>query len=60
MLTIIGVLVIMTAITGFIWNQIKKQPDVVIMGGDSKNGGNLTNSLIQAEMAKQLINKKNN
>ena len=35
-------------------------PDVVIMGGDSKSGGSLTNSLIQAEMAKQLINKKNN
>ena len=32
-------------------------PQVVIMGGDGKNGGNLTNSLIQAEMAKQLINK---
>lgn len=35
-------------------------PDVVIMGGDSKSGGSLTNSLIQAEMAKQLINKKDN
>ncbi len=33
-------------------------PGVVIMGGDSK-GGNLTNSLIQAEMAKQLLGKKN-
>ena len=32
-------------------------PQVVIMGQDGKNGGNLTNSLIQAEMAKQLINK---
>lgn len=32
-------------------------PDVVIMGGDSK-GGSLTNSLIQAEMAKKLINKE--
>ena len=32
-------------------------PQVVINGSD-KNGGSLTNSLIQAEMAKQLINKK--
>lgn len=32
-------------------------PQVVIMGGDGKNGGSLTNSLIQAEMAKQLIQK---
>jgi regulator of protease activity HflC (stomatin/prohibitin superfamily) len=33
-------------------------PQVVIMGQDGKNGGgNLTNSLIQAEMAKNLINK---
>jgi regulator of protease activity HflC (stomatin/prohibitin superfamily) len=33
-------------------------PQVVIMGQDGKNGsGNLTNSLIQAEMAKKLINK---
>jgi len=34
-------------------------PGVVIMGGNSKGGNNLTNSLIQAEMAKQLLNKKN-
>ena len=32
-------------------------PEVVIMGGDSKSGGSLTNSLIQAEMAKQILNK---
>jgi hypothetical protein len=32
-------------------------PEVVIMGQDGKSGGNLTNSLIQAEMAKQLIQK---
>jgi hypothetical protein len=32
-------------------------PQVVINGSD-KNGGSLTNSLIQAEMAKQLIQKK--
>jgi hypothetical protein len=32
-------------------------PQVVIMGGDSKSGGSLTNSLIQAEMAKQILNK---
>lgn len=34
-------------------------PQVVIMGQDGKSGGSLTNSLIQAEMAKQLINKGN-
>lgn len=34
-------------------------PGVVIMGGDSKGGNNLTNSLIQAEMAKQLLNRGN-
>ena len=34
-----------------------KSPEVVIMGGDSKSGGGLTNSLIQAEMAKQILKK---
>lgn len=34
-----------------------KGPEVLIMGQDGKNGGSLTNSLIQAEMAKSLINK---
>ena len=33
-------------------------PGVVIMSGNGKDGGNLTNSLIQAEMAKQILNKK--
>ena len=33
-------------------------PGVVIMGGDSKSGGSLTNSLIQAEMAKQILGKQ--
>ena len=28
MLTFIGTLVILTAITGFVWNQIKKQQDI--------------------------------
>ncbi len=32
-------------------------PDVVINNGGGKNSGGLTNSLIQAEMAKKLINK---
>jgi len=34
-------------------------PQVVIMGQEGKSGGSLTNSLIQAEMAKNLINKSN-
>ena len=34
-------------------------PQVVIMGQGGKDGGSLTNSLIQAEMAKKLINKEN-
>ena len=32
-------------------------PNTVVMGG-GKGGGDLTNALIQAEMAKNLINKK--
>ena len=32
-------------------------PSVVITGGDGKGGNDLTNALIQAEMAKKLINK---
>lgn len=34
-------------------------PDVVINTGGGKGGGDLTNALIQAEMAKKLINKNN-
>lgn len=33
-------------------------PQIVIMGADGKGGGDLTNSLIQAEMAKKLLNKQ--
>lgn len=34
-----------------------KTPEVIINSGDGKGGSDITNSLIQAEMAKQLLNK---
>jgi regulator of protease activity HflC (stomatin/prohibitin superfamily) len=33
-------------------------PSTVIMSGDGKGGGDLTNALIQAEMAKKILNKQ--